>query len=202
MSWFKYWPNGITFFVILFLLVGCGWRPLYGQGQSGHKIIFLLSEIEIETSKNSAGESLHRELKPLFYHKKSAGKESAGKKMRLIIRVKTQEQNVLVRSDDRATRRNLIATASYRLVHQKKSGDKKAKKKAKKAKKAKKKKIFSDQVHAIISYNRSASEFANTISRRDAQKRVLDQLARAIKQRIVAFLQTQTEDDDGEDQAQ
>ena len=190
--WFKYWPNGITFFVILFLLVGCGWRPLYGQGQSGHKIIFLLSEIEIETSKNSAGESLHRELKPLFYHKKSAGKESAGKKMRLIIRVKTQEQNVLVRSDDRATRRNLIATASYRLVHQKKGGDKKAKKK----------KIFSDQVHAIISYNRSASEFANIISRRDAQKRVLDQLARAIKQRIVAFLQTQTEDDDGEDQAQ
>ena len=195
MSWFrfKFWPNGITFFVILFLLVGCGWRPLYGQGQSGHKIIFLLSEIEIETSKNSAGESLHRELKPLFYHKKSAGKESAGKKMRLIIRVKTQEQNVLVRSDDRATRRNLIATASYRLVHQKRGGSQN---------KTKKKKIFSDQVHAIISYNRSASEFANIISRRDAQKRVLDQLARAIKQRIVAFLQTQTEDDDGEDQAQ
>ena len=194
MSWFrfKFWPNGITFFVILFLLVGCGWRPLYGQGQSGHKIIFLLSEIEIKTSKNSAGESLHRELKPLFYHKKSAGKESAGKKMRLIIRVKTQEQNVLVRSDDRATRRNLIATASYRLVHQKRGGDKKTKNKQ----------IFSDQVHAIISYNRSASEFANIISRRDAQKRVLDQLARAIKQRIVAFLQTQTEDDDGEDQAQ
>ena len=200
MFWFRFWPNSITFFVILFLLVGCGWRPLYGQGQSGHKIIFLLSEIEIETSKNSAGESLHRELKPLFYHKKSAGKESAGKKMRLIIRVNTQEQDVLVRSDDRATRRNLIATASYRLVHQKRGGSQnKAKKKAKKAKK---KKIFSDQVHAIISYNRSASEFANTISRRDAQKRVLDQLARAIKQRIVAFLQTQTEDDDGEDQAQ
>ena len=194
MFWFRFrfWPNGITFFVILFLLVGCGWRPLYGQGQSGHKIIFLLSKIEIETSKNSAGESLHRELKPLFYHKKSAGKESAGKKMRLIIRVNTQEQNVLVRSDDRATRRNLIATASYRLVHQKKGGDKKTKNKQ----------IFSDQVHAIISYNRSASEFANIISRRDAQKRVLDQLARAIKQRIVAFLQTQTEDDDGEDQVQ
>ena len=194
MFWFRFrfWPNGITFFVILFLLGGCGWRPLYGQGQSGHKIIFLLSEIEIETSKNSAGESLHRELKPLFYHKKSAGKESAGKKMRLIIRVNTQEQNVLVRSDDRATRRNLIATASYRLVHQKKGGDKKTKNKQ----------IFSDQVHAIISYNRSASEFANIISRRDAQKRVLDQLARAIKQRIVAFLQTQTEDDDGEDQVQ
>ena len=188
MSWFKYWPNGITFFMILFLLVGCGWRPLYGQGQSGHKIIFLLSEIEIETSKNSAGESLHRDLKPLFYHKKSAGK-----KMRLIIRVSTQEQDVLVRSDDRATRRNLIATASYRLVHQKRGGSQN---------KAKKKKIFSDQVHAIISYNRSASEFANIISRRDAQKRVLDQLARAIKQRIVAFLQIQTEDDDGEDQAQ
>ena len=117
--------------------------------------------------------------------------------MRLIIRVKTQEQDVLVRSDDRATRRNLIATASYRLVHQKKGGSQNKTKK-----KAKKKKIFSDQVHAIISYNRSASEFANTISRRDAQKRVLDQLARAIKQRIVAFLQTQTEDDDGEDQAQ
>ena len=200
MFWFRFWPNGITFFVILFLLIGfggCGWRPLYGQGQSGHKIIFLLSEIEIETSKNSAGKSLHRDLKPLFYHKKSAGKESAGKKMRLIIRVKTQEQDVLVRSDDRATRRNLIATASYRLVHQKRGGSQNKTKK-----KAKKKKIFSDQVHAIISYNRSASEFANTISRRDAQKRVLDQLARAIKQRIVAFLQTQTEDDDGEDQAQ
>ena len=195
MSWFKFWPHGITFFVILFLLIsfgGCGWRPLYGQGQSGHKIISLLSEIEIETSKNSAGESLHRELKSFFYHKKSAGKESAGKKMRLIIQVNTQEQNVLVRSDDRATRRNLIATAFYRLVHQKKSGDQKTKNKQ----------IFSDQVHAIISYNRSASEFSNTISRRDAQKRVLDQLARAIKQRIVAFLQTQTEDDDGEDQAQ
>ena len=187
MFWFKFWPHGITFFVILFLLAGCGWRPLYGQGVSGHKIISLLSEIEIETSKNSAGESLHRELKSFFHHKKSAEK-----KMRLIIKVNTQEQDVLVRSDDRATRRNLIATASYRLAHQKKDGDQKTKNKQ----------IFSDQVHAIISYNRSASEFANTISRRDAQKRVLDQLARAIKQRIVAFLQTQIEDDGDENQAQ
>ncbi len=174
-----FWSSLVAFFLILSTLGGCGWRPLYGQGQAGFEITEQLSAIEIETSKNSAGENLQTQLETLFYH----AKPKAEKKMRLIISVSTQEQNVLIRFDDRARRRNLLATASYRLVMQKKDAGEN---------KIESKKIFSDQTHAIISYNRSESEFANLTSRRDAQKRILNQLAFTIKQRIVAFLHAQT----------
>lgn len=139
------------------LLLGCGFEPLYGQrfGAASQE----LAAVRIAPIEDRAGQRLHNDLRDRM----NPRGQSAEPRYELSVTIREGKQELGTRTDETATRANLIVRASYRLIRL-----------------ADGRPMLSGDSSSIASYNILRSDFATLSAENDARARALRELADTI----------------------
>ena len=145
---------------------GCGFRPLYGKGSGSD--VAALSTVYVETIPDRIGQKLRNHLQERLSPKGPA------RRTYFILKVTLTEsrRNLAIRKDETATRANLVITANFELIDNRRAQNGK----------------FTGIATSINSYNVLQSDFATLSAQRDARDRALRTIADEIRLRVAAAI--------------
>ncbi len=161
MWWLKYFPRTAVLLVLVALLSGCGFRPLYLKGKQNPQPE--LAAVEIGPIADRKGQILRN----LLLDQLTPKGQSAHPAYVLDASVEFSVRNLGIRRNDRATRALLGVTATY-LLRRKRDGAH----------------LSSGASHANSGYDILDSDFATLVAEKDALQHSLEAIAQDIKLRI------------------
>ena len=147
-------------------LAGCGFKPLYGQGE-GSVSARELDTVQVEHLRDREGQMLRTLLMQRF----NPDGRRAAVQYKLSVNLQQSISNLGVRRDATATRANLSLTATFRLVET-----------------ANGKTAFNGKSAITVSYNILDDRFATVAAQQNALERALRVIADNIKIRVSAYL--------------
>ncbi len=163
-------------FMGLFVLAGCGFRPLYNQpaatgGGGGYNVQADLATIRVLPIKDRIGQQLHN----LLLTRLNPKGRPAAPVYNLVIALSESVQELGIQKSSFATRANLRITASYSLslaagVSTDAGID-----------------LPGGRVLAISSYDISTYEFTTMTARKDARKRAVREIADDLRTRFAVY---------------
>ena len=158
------------FAVVLTLnvLVGCGFKPLYGH-KGAVNVSNELASIRISPIKDRVGQELHNHLLDLL----NPHGRPAQPQFILVVSVLSSSTNVAVSKEALATRVNYVLNAKFRLLDAK-SG----------------KGVFGGLDRVVTGYNVLSSNFATKSAEIDAQSRAARQSSFNIQTQIASYFKT------------
>lgn len=148
--------------------VGCGFQPLYAQGGAQADGVDL-SAVRIAGIENRLGQQLRNALVEQF----SPQGEPAQPRYLLLVTLQQTESSLGYRKDSFATLGSMQVRALYQLM----DGDKV---------------VASDYSSTTASFNYLGPRYASIAMERDAEERVVAQLAQDIRHRVALFLSGRT----------
>jgi len=155
----------ITVFAVAALLMGCGFRPLYGSGDAA-ETENELAAIQVRPIDDRIGQVLHNHLLDLL----NPRGQPRHPKYKLDVRLRESIARLGVEKSELATRANLRITASFILLS---SGDSL---------------MFHGQSVTISSFNILGSDdLATLVAEKDARARAVRQIASDLQGRLAAF---------------
>ncbi len=147
------------------LLAGCGFRPLYGDFDTGSAGARFL-QIEIDTTKDREGQLLRAELVRLLY----GSRAPEAPRYRLITVLTENTTSLAVQKSAFATRGNLIMTGAVRLIDRRSGVS-----------------VFETSSQSTVSYNILDSEFASLLAEKNARERAVRVLGQDIRLRLGGY---------------
>ena len=161
MWWLRYFPRTMVFLVLVTLLSGCGFRPLYLKGKQNPQPD--LTAIEIRPIVDRKGQILRNLLLDQLMPKGP----SAHPAYVLDVAVDFSLTNLGIRRNDRATRALIKVTATYSLRRKQDEA-----------------KLFSGTSQASSGYDILDSDFATLVAEKDALQHSMETIAQDIKLRL------------------
>ena len=159
------WSRSLVLLTAAALLMGCGFRPLYGSGDAA-ETENELAAIQVRPIDNRIGQILHNHLIDLLTPR---GRPRHVKYV-LDVRLKETIARLGVQKSELATRANLRITAKFMLLSP--SGSM----------------LFNGQSVTISSFNILGSDdLATLVAEKDARARAVRQIASDLRTRIAAF---------------
>ena len=160
----------------VFALTACGFQPMYAsQAQPGSGQISpeVRNSVAIAPIPERIGQQLHNALRDQL-NPRGQPRDPA---YRLRVQVNSVSEPSTLRSDGTATRRNFRLSASWQLEDYDTS-----------------QRLFASSATGSSSYNVVDQPYATVTAFRDAQQRIVDQVARDIAARVGAALASQPGD--------
>ena len=154
--------------LVLNLLAGCGFAPLYGH-RGAVNASNELASIRIKSIKDRIGQDLHNHLLDLL----NPHGRPAQPQYFLKVDLKPHNRNIAVSKEALATRVNYILNSKFNLIEAS-SG----------------KSIFSGLDQVITGYNVLSSSFATKAAENDAESRAVRQAAFNIQTQIASYFKT------------
>lgn len=150
-------------------LAGCGFQPLYGERSAGAGSVTQaeLSAVQIDLIANREGQMLRNELLDRFQPAGAAAKP----RYALAVGLSVQRVGLGIRTDETATRANLVMVADY-AVRDLSNGNL----------------MFRGRGRSVSGYNVLDSEFATTSSENDAIRRAILDISQQITTRVSLVL--------------
>ena len=161
MWWLRYFPRTMVLLVLVTLLSGCGFRPLYLKGKQNPQPD--LTAIEIRPIVDRKGQILRN----LLLDQLTPKGPSAHPAYVLDVTVDFSLTSLGIRRNDRATRALMKVTATYSL-HRKQDEAQ----------------LFSSTSQASSGYDILDSDFATLVAEKDALQHSLETIAQDIKLRL------------------
>mgnify|MGYP000103079218 FL=1 len=161
MWWLRYFPRTMVLLVLVTLLSGCGFRPLYLKGKQNPQPD--LTAIEIRPIVDRKGQILRN----LLLDQLTPKGPSAHPAYVLDVTVDFSLTNLGIRRDDRATRALMKVTATYSLRRKQDEAQ-----------------LFSSTSQASSGYDILESDFATLVAEKDALQHSLETIAQDIKLRL------------------
>ena len=161
MWWLRYFPRTMVLLVLVTLLSGCGFRPLYLKGKQNPQPD--LTAIEIRPIVDRKGQILRN----LLLDQLTPKGPSAHPAYVLDVTVDFSLTNLGIRRNDRATRALMKVTATYSLRRKQDEA-----------------KLFSGTSQASSGYDILDSDFATLVAEKDALQHSLETIAQDINLRL------------------
>ena len=161
MWWLRYFPRTMVLLVLVTLLSGCGFRPLYLKGKQNPQPD--LTAIEIRPIVDRKGQILRN----LLLDQLTPKGPSAHPAYVLDVTVDFSLTNLGIRRNDRATRALMKVTATYSLRRKQDEA-----------------KLFSGTSQASSGYDILDSDFATLVAEKDAMQHSLETIAQDINLRL------------------
>ena len=161
MWWLRYFPRTMVLLVLVTLLSGCGFRPLYLKGKQNPQPD--LTAIEIRPIVDRKGQILRN----LLLDQLTPKGPSAHPAYVLDVTVVLSLTTLGIRRDDRATRALIRATATYSLRRKQDEAQ-----------------LFSSTSQASSGYDILDSDFATLVAEKDALQHSLETIAQDINLRL------------------
>lgn len=166
------WRNSIILCLLSFSVAACGFEPLYrseGATIEDQKVLSDLAGIEIETQGGLLGAQFKRDLQDRL----NPGKViAANATYRLSMDLSTREEPVAVARDGSISRYNIFMETYFRLMRKKDN-----------------KLVLEGRFQRVTSYAVQANAYYSThVSRNDAIRRAITELAEEYRQRLSAFI--------------
>jgi len=161
MWWLKHFPRTLSLLVLVALLSGCSFRPLYLKGKQNPQPE--LAAIDVRPIVDREGQILRNLLLDQLTPKGS----SADPVYVLDVSVKSSIRSLGIRRNDRATRALLRVSAIYSLRRKQDSAQ-----------------LFNGASHADSGYDILDSGFATLVAEKDALQHSLEAIAQDIKLRL------------------
>ena len=161
MWWLRYFPRTMVLLVLVTLLSGCGFRPLYLKGKQNPQPD--LTAIEIRPIVDRKGQILRN----LLLDQLTPKGPSAHPAYVLDVTVDFSITNLGIRRNDRATRALMKVTATYSLRRKQDEA-----------------KLFSGTSQASSGYDILDSDFATLVAEKDAMQHSLETIAQDINLRL------------------
>jgi LPS-assembly lipoprotein len=152
--------------LLMIVLAGCGFRPLYGPSGSDGNVPGDLSAIQIDLIADRTGQQLHNQLLDLLTPRGRPAKPL------YILKVSLTERTseIAVKSTGLATRANVFVDARFTLVSIDTG-----------------KQLTKGTARAFSSYNLTDSEFSNLTAEQDSLSRAAREIAIDIRSRLGAY---------------
>ena len=170
------WHRVISAALLVMIVGGCGFRPLYGR-DGGQSVAGELSLIQIAPINDRLGQQLRNNLLDALAPR---GPGPGGSRYLLQVTLTEGISSLAVKKSAFATRANLQLSAQYSL--QGIDG---------------KTNLFSSTSRSVSSFNILGSEFATVMAERSARARALKGLGEEIRTQLAVFLRTETGPEDG-----
>jgi LPS-assembly lipoprotein len=167
MSWFR----AAVPLILLGVLAGCGFRPVYG-GAQGEATVEELSQIKIEPIHDRVGQMLHNRL---LDDLNPNGRPQSPQYV-LKVTLSESKQALAVQKTEIATRANLQLRANYSLIRADTHES-----------------VFSGDSAVVSSYNILSAEFATLASENNAREDGVRELSADIKRRLVSYFLRDTQ---------
>lgn len=158
MWWLRYFPRTMVLLVLVTLLSGCGFRPLYLKGK--HNPQPDLTAVEIRPIVDRKGQILRNLLLDQL-------RPNGPSAYVLYVAVDFSLRNLGIRRNDRATRALMKVTATYSLRRKQDEA-----------------KLFSGTSRANSGYDILDSDFATLVAEKDALQHSMETIAQDIKLRL------------------
>lgn len=156
------------------LVVGCGFRPLYGVSASGIRTSDLMAAVTITTIPGRVGQRIRNEL--IFDTTGGSGSGAGSSSLyRLDIAIREQVNDQLVRRTGDVTSQVYLLNASFKLIRLSDNAV-----------------ILQGNSVGRAPFDRVESIFANVRARVDAENRAATTVSDGIKTRVAAFLSIAT----------
>jgi LPS-assembly lipoprotein len=151
------------------VLVGCGYRPLYGQhGADNASVVDEMALIHIEAIPDRVGQQMYNMLRERL---NPYGKPEQAKYGLSVALAETRE-NLFLEKDETATRANLMLKASF-ILRRLDDGTV----------------VVTGSSRSVSSYDILSSQFASVISQEDARERDARAISDDIRTRLALALQ-------------
>ena len=147
------------------VLAACGFRPLYGDFETGSSGARFL-QIEIDATKDRDGQILRNELIRQLHR----GRKAEVPAYRLVTELTESKSSLAVKKSAFATRANLTMTGMFRLYDLK---DREV--------------AFGGSSRVTVSFNILDSEFASLLAEKNARERALREISHDIRLRIGSY---------------
>ncbi len=156
----------LSIIIISFIVVSCGFRPLYRETPDDARISPVLASVDIAGIPERSGQILKGYLRDYF----NPINQSAEKLFRLEIRLNRELTPLVIERDSRITRYNLVFSADFFLKET-----------------ATGKLIYSGNSKMIGSFDASDAEFSVYTAEEDTAARTLKEMAKDIKLKVAAY---------------
>ncbi len=166
MSWFK---AGVAILALAHL-AGCGFRPMYGEGN--REALAALAAIKVEPIQDRIGQILRNNL----LDRLTPFGEPARPLYRLNVEISESQRGLAIEEDDETTRFNLRISASFKLFDASTGAA-----------------IYNGSTRAVGSYNAVQSDFATLFSEQDTARRAVDVVSDEIRTQLAAFFSRRRE---------
>ena len=151
--------------LLLVPLIGCGFRPLYGDHTKNEARLDFLG-IEIAPIKDREGHLLRNELVRRLH----AGGKPNAVVYRLLNKLSESKSSLAVKKSAFATRGNLMISSTFWLIRTTDGST-----------------VFSATSQVTVSYNILDSEFASLLSEKNARERGVRELSEDMRTRLGVF---------------
>ncbi len=152
--------------VLISVLGGCGYRPLYASGAGGG-VASELAAIKIGLIPNRTGQ----QLRNILLDRMNPRGEPSQPRYKLDIAILPSRQELGVRKDDTSSRANFILDGKYRLLDASNGRT-----------------LFESATRRVASYNISDDDFSTISAAAAARRRVARELADEIVIRVSVYL--------------
>ncbi len=153
--------------IALFLVAACGFRPVHAPVSSSQNAV--LQYIMVDNIPTRSGQILKIELEDLLH----PDGQYPQPRYRLAVNFSEEKQPIVIESNARVSRYNLILKADYTLIDLTSGAT-----------------VHQGSVKRLSSYNSSLSDFSTYVAEGDALNRGVKQLAHDVANRLIAFLKT------------
>ncbi len=158
------------------IVAGCGFRPLYGGGQSSEAATEFAA-IHIEPIADRIGQQLHNHLLDLLNPRGRA----AATRYVLIVELKGSTQGLAIAKSDLATRSNYRLDATFQILA---ASDKRL--------------LLRSSQKVVSSYDILSSNFATLMAEKDAKTRAVREMGQIIRTQLAVFFDQRRADRDKE----
>lgn len=150
--------------LVVFLLSGCGFKPLYGSrgGDGGSPVEAQLNSIAIDNIPNREGQILRNNLIDRLYAQNRPAVPAY--RLKVVIRSKEQELGLLANAS--ATRALIDMYGDYSLVDSKGN------------------ELVSGTTHSVASFNKMDQMYGTVAARQNAYERTLNEIGEQIVNRL------------------
>lgn len=154
--------------IACFLLIACGFRPLYSTGSTIGGNHTVLDSVIIEDIPTTTGLNIRNALIDRFYHKGYPQDAPYA----LIVAVRENYRSIVIERNDTATRSQLVLNADYQLIDR-----------------ATRTRIDKGLIRAVSAYNILPSQYTTVVTMDDARDMAVRELADKITLRISMVLE-------------
>jgi len=170
MSWSKLAPV-----VMIGLLAGCGFRPLYGEAAVGRTTTTSeLASIEVAAISDRVGQNVRNHL---IDHLTPKGK-TPGTRYRLNVLLTPSQEGIALTRDEAATRINYQLRGKFVLVELSSGRE-----------------ILQGSARSIAVYNVVSADYATLTAEADAERRAAREISDEIKTRLAVFFSRRSTDE-------
>jgi len=170
--------SGIGVAVLLALLPGCGFKPLYGRDSASHAPATAVQFAEIELppirSLDTTGAHTGQQMRNFLIDDLHPGGAAADYKYRLNVTVREANINLGIQQNTTSTRGQVRLTVDYYLVDQ-----------------ATGQTLLKETLRTSVGYDILTNQFSSVLSAADAREQGLQQMAGDLTEHLALYFATQ-----------